>query len=205
MKESIFNRYTPRIMATHRRLIGKCLALRRSGGVSPSRVMSSDPGRLRRRYLIALLDELNAALKSDLERGQTSVYIPLDRATRLGLDADKADQSAVGLDGLSISSFADLSTVLSGIDMASIPLHFEADLGSPAVLAMCVAVGEKSGVPADHLQGAIATDPLGILLLNGSLPFGLTTAFDRMHLTASWSAKHAHCIEVDRRSFQGLS
>lgn len=136
--------------------------------------------------------EVNAALRSDLERGQTSVYIPFDRATRLGLDADKADQSAVGLGGLSISSFADLSTVLSGIDVALTPLHFEADLGSPAVLALCVAVAEKSGVPADHLQGTIATDPLGVLLLHGSLPCGLTTAFDRMHLVAAWSAKHAH-------------
>ena len=135
--------------------------------------------------------EANAALRSDLERGQTSVYLPLDQATRFGLDADKADQSAVGRDGLSISSIADLRTVLSGIDLALTPLHFEADLGSPAVLAMCIAVAEKSGVPADHLNGTIAADPLGVLLLYGNLPFGLTTAFDRMHLTASWSAKNA--------------
>ena len=56
---------------------------------------------------------------------------------------------------------------------------------------MCIAVAEKSGVPADHLDGTIAADPFGVLLLHGSLPFGLTTAFDRMYLTASWLAKHA--------------
>jgi len=134
--------------------------------------------------------EVNAALRSDLERGQTSVYLPLDRATRLGLDADKADPSAVGLGGLSLSSIADLRMALNGVDLALTPLHIEADLGLAAVLALCIAVAEKSGVPADHLHGAIAADPFGVLLLHGNLPFGLTAAFDRLYLTASWSAKH---------------
>jgi methylmalonyl-CoA mutase len=138
--------------------------------------------------------EANAALKSDLGRGQTSVYIPLDRATRLGFDADKADGQAIGDGGLSVSSIADLLTVLSGVDLALTPLHLEADLSSPAVLAMCVAVAEKSGVPADHLRGTIGADPLGLLLLHGSLPFGLATGFDRLHLAASWSAKHAPAL-----------
>ncbi len=135
--------------------------------------------------------DANAALRSDIERGQTAVYLPLDRATRLGIDADAAVQSSVGLEGLSITSLSDLQTVLSGVDIAGVPVHLEADLGLPAVLAMFVALAEQSGMSTDRLRGAIGTDPLSLLLVNGSLPFGLATAYDRMHLTASWAAEHA--------------
>lgn len=141
-------------------------------------------------------EQVNDALKSDLERGQTSVCLPLDRATRLGFDADNADPATVGLNGLSISSLADLSSALAGIDLSSTPLHVEADLATPAILALYVALAEKSGLPADHLDGAITADPLGLLQANGNLPCGLAAAYDRMYLAASWSAKHASSVRT---------
>jgi len=165
-------------------------------GVPPFRRGTSASGYTIRPWLVAQeitysdAAEANAALRSDIERGQTSVYLPLDLATRLGTDPDAAGSTSAGFGGLPITSLSDVQTALSGIDIAKIPVHIEADLGLPAVLAMCAAMAERSGVSTDRLQGAIATDPLGLLLANGSLPFGLATAFDRMHLTASWAAEH---------------
>ena len=140
-------------------------------------------------YLTA--EEANAALRDDMSRGQTAVYLPLDRATRLGLDADKVELSGVGSGGLSVASVEDLTTALGGLDLASTPVYLDADLGTPAVAAMLVACAEKAGVPADHLHGALTADPIGLLLSHGSLPCGLPAAFDRMHLVSLWAAKHA--------------
>lgn len=169
-------------------------------GTPPFRRGANVEGFLVRPWLVAqetpyrTAADANAALRSDLARGQTAVYLPLDLATRLGLDADKADQEAVGEGGLSVSTIADLRAALDGIDLALTPLYIEADLGLPAVLALCVALAENSGVPADHLHGAVAADPLGFLLLHGRLPCGLACGLDRLHLTASWSAKHTPAL-----------
>lgn len=133
----------------------------------------------------------NAALVSDIERGQTAAYFPLDAAARLGLDPDKADPSQVGSGGLSVSSIADLAVLLKGVDLTAVPVHIEADLGTPALLAMLVAYADREGVPADHLSGAVTTDPLGFLLREGSLPCSLGTAYDRMYDAAFWLSQNA--------------
>jgi methylmalonyl-CoA mutase len=144
----------------------------------------------------ATAGEANAALRDDMSRGQTAVYLPLDRATRLGLDADKTEPSCVGLGGLSVASVEDLGTALGGIDLASTPVHLDADLGTPAVAAMLVACADRSGVPADHLHGALTADPIGLLLIHGALSCGLSAAFDRMHLVSLWAAKHAPALRT---------
>jgi methylmalonyl-CoA mutase len=140
--------------------------------------------------------EAGAAIRSDLERGQTAVYLPLDRATRLGHDADKAEVAHVGLGGVSVSSLADLSGILNGIDVALVPIHCDADLGVTAVLAMLVSYAEKSGIPSDHLRGTVASDPLGLLLSNGKIPCSIKVALDHMHVAASWAAQRAPGIRT---------
>ena len=52
-------------------------------------------------------------LANDLARGQTAVVLQLDRASRLGLDPDQAPPDAVGVDGVSIASVADLDAALA--------------------------------------------------------------------------------------------
>ena len=51
--------------------------------------------------------EFNRAVRYDLERGLTAVTLPLDKASRKGLDADAATEEEVGCEGVSLSSLAD--------------------------------------------------------------------------------------------------
>jgi methylmalonyl-CoA mutase len=140
--------------------------------------------------------EANAALRSDLQRGQSAVYLCLDKASRLGFDADKAPASTVGVGGISLSSPADLAAVLGGIDLATTPVYIEADCATPAILAMVVSVAANSGVPVDHLQGAVAADPLGLLVAHGSLPIALDAALDRMYRATAWASANAPSLRT---------
>jgi methylmalonyl-CoA mutase len=141
-------------------------------------------------------EEANAALQSDLQRGQNAVYLRLDLASRLGVDADKAQSAAVGRDGLSISSIADLGKALAGVDLATTPVYIEADIAAPAIHSMVAALADKAGIPIDHLHGAIAADPLGLLVANGSLPVGVQTALDRLFKTAEWSVRNTPSVRT---------
>jgi methylmalonyl-CoA mutase len=135
--------------------------------------------------------EANEALRTDLQRGQNTVYLRLDRPSRLGLDADKADLSMIGDNGISLCSLSDITSILAGIDLATTPIYIEADIAAPAVCALLATVAEQSGVPIDHLHGMVGSDPLGLLLTNQTIPFSLNTALDRMHMTAAWASRVA--------------
>jgi methylmalonyl-CoA mutase len=135
--------------------------------------------------------QANEALRSDLQRGQNAVYLRLDRPSRLGIDADKADPSTIGSGGISLCSLADITSALAGIDLATTPVYIEADIAAPGVCAFLATVAEQSGVPTDHLRGVVASDPLGLLLTNGSLPVSVNTALDRLHIAAAWTSHNA--------------
>ncbi len=54
-------------------------------------------------YSQALPEDLNKAIKYDLQRGLNSINIVLDNPTQLGIDADQSRVGEVGKGGLSIS------------------------------------------------------------------------------------------------------
>ena len=54
------------------------------------------------------LEQFNAALQHDLLCGQNAVSLPLDTATRLGLDSETAKPAEVADRGLSIASLEDI-------------------------------------------------------------------------------------------------
>ena len=80
--------------------------------------------------------ELNAALKNDLSRGQTSININLDEATKLGQDADYADTENVGEGGLSVSGLKSLQRVFDGIDITKFPIHVDTGFTSVPFLIL---------------------------------------------------------------------
>jgi methylmalonyl-CoA mutase len=171
-------------------------------GIAPYRRGTESTGYISHPWLVAQETayvsptDANRALRSDLQRGQNAVYLRLDRPSRLGLDADNADPLMIGDGGISICSPADLAAALEGIDLATTPVFIEADVAGPAMCAMLATLAEQSGLPLSHLRGAVACDPLGLLLTYGSLPVSLNTALDRMHIAAAWASQNAPSLRV---------
>ncbi|MCC6398371.1 MAG: methylmalonyl-CoA mutase, partial [Bacteroidetes bacterium] len=94
-------------------------------------------------------EELHAALKDDLERGQNAVVLSLDRASQLGHDPDQADVSHVGCGGVSIASIAGFGKALDGIDLSQFPLLVEAGTAGPLFLAIAAAHARRKKIPTD--------------------------------------------------------
>ncbi|MBB4265302.1 methylmalonyl-CoA mutase family protein [Roseospira visakhapatnamensis] len=122
-----------------------------------------------------------AAMDDDLDNGVTSLLLRLDAAGRAGLDADDpAAADLFGEGGLSLSSVAEMDALLSGVDLTSVPLAFDAGAQAPTLAAMTVALWCQRGVKEEQARGAFNIDPLGTLATAGRLPADLDTTLGRM-------------------------
>lgn len=135
--------------------------------------------------------EYGAALRHDLERGQTAVFLPLDMAARAGLDPDQSDAEHVGEGGVSITSLNELAQALEGVDISRYPLYVEAGQSGPIFLAMVSALLADRGTSATTIRGSAGVDPIGTLVRNGVLPTSLDGAYDEMYCATRWAVHHA--------------
>lgn len=132
-------------------------------------------------------EEFNKALNYDLERGQTSISLLLDKATQLGIDADNAKVEEVGRQGISMSSLEDFSIALLNIDLKNYPIHINAGFSSIQILMILSAFLKKQNIDFDKIKGSIEADPIGFMLVDGSLPVSLKFAYDKMAMVLKWA------------------
>jgi methylmalonyl-CoA mutase len=133
----------------------------------------------------------NAALRSDMERGQTAVNIVLDTPTRAGIDADKAQPNDIGRDGLSLSTLDDLATALDGIDLEQFPIVIQAGENGIPIAAMLMALVQKQGKSPANLRGCIGVDPLGTLAHTGTIAYALPHMATILFSLATWARTNA--------------
>lgn len=141
-------------------------------------------------------EELNVALKNDLTRGQTSININLDEATKLGQDADYADTENVGQSGLSVSGLKSLQRLFNGIEIEKHPIHVDAGFTSVPFLILFNAFLKSKKIDIKNIAGSIHSDPIGYLAQKGSLPVSLEFAYDKMKLAVEWTGKNAQNIKT---------
>lgn len=139
-------------------------------------------------------DAFNAALRADLERGQTAVNLPLDQATRRGVDADQAE--TVGVGGVSISTLADLEQALAGVDLETTPIYLQASTTALPIAGLLIALLRRQGKSLAKLQAGIGMDPLGALARDGSLPRPLAGIYDSMAKLTAWAAANAPGLQT---------
>ena len=125
-------------------------------------------------------EEFNRALRADLERGQTIINMPLDRATLLGEDVDRAHAEDVGRGGVSISILDDLGKALDRVDLEQTPIFIQAGASAIPIGTMLLALLQKQAKQAGQLSGCIGADPLGELATLGKLPRSTSGAYDDM-------------------------
>lgn len=126
----------------------------------------------------------NSALLTDLMRGQNSVALTLDCATRNGKDADESCSCCVGGCGLSVADLSDLSAALANVAIGNIPVHINAGANPLPVAALYLALAAKNGVSAKELTGSLTADPVAEWVVSGNSAAKLDALFDAL---ASWS------------------
>jgi methylmalonyl-CoA mutase len=135
--------------------------------------------------------QYNQQLLDALNRGQTAVNLPLDEATRIGLDADCAKDDQVGKGGVSISSLADLELALKDVKLENITIDIHAYNSALPMAAMLVALAKKQNISPSSLSGSIGMDPLSELALEGNICLSLEQAYDEMYELIKFNSKHA--------------
>lgn len=151
----------------------------------------SEPWRVAQEITEPDPEAFNAALVHDLARGQDTINIRLDRAAMAGQDPDKASVEDVGAGGLSLSTTEDWGTVFKEINIENSPVQIESGLSGIAVTALLAAHVKKTGQDIATLKGCIAVDPFGELVLTGTLPVSLESAYDEMAALTAWAGKNA--------------
>ncbi len=149
-------------------------------------------------------EEFNSALRNDLERGQNAVFLPLDRASRMGYDPDQAESAMVGSEGVSIASVAGFGKALDGVDLPAYPVYLEGGASGPFFLALAAAHARMKRVETGSLRGCIGSDPLGLLAQEGVLNSPLDVLYDEMAVAAEWAernAPHVRTISVSTRPY----
>ncbi|MBD3258641.1 methylmalonyl-CoA mutase [candidate division GN15 bacterium] len=150
---------------------------------------SSDAWQMAQELIYPDHESFNEALRHDLERGLTAVMLPLDRASRRGVDPDSADPIEVGRDGVSISSLSDLGTTLDGVDLMQTPVYIECGTSGLPYLGAYVALAEENGKEG-KLTGALVMDPLGELVTAGSLPMSIGDALTELTGMTAWAVSN---------------
>ena len=82
------------------------------------------------------------------------------------------------------------------IDLERIPVYIQTGLMALPVTALLVAYLRRQGKSAEKLRGCIGTDPLGILISNGTLPVSPESAYAAMAQLTAWAIKHAPRLQT---------
>jgi methylmalonyl-CoA mutase N-terminal domain/subunit len=106
-------------------------------------------------------EDTNRRFKYLLEHGMMGLSTAFDMPTLMGYDADHPiARGEVGIEGVSVSSLADMEVLFDGIPLDKITTSMTINAPAIAVMAMYVAVGEKQGFRPEQLGGTIQADIL---------------------------------------------
>jgi len=129
------------------------------------------------------LDKFNAALRNDLMRGQNSVAVLPDVATRRGLDPDEASCWEVGGCGLSLATLDDASRAFAGVDFRAAPVFAFAGVSALPLAGLLQAASGANG-----FSGAVLADPLTEWARDGKLEISLDDAYAELAALSKWAA-----------------
>lgn len=125
--------------------------------------------------------EFQVAACADLPRGQDALSIPLDAASRRGVDPSEAETGEVAVDGLSLACGEDLQKAFGGIDPAETQILIWAGATALPMTGLLAAHG-------GDWRGGVLGDPLTEYARTGTLPLALDDAYVEMAACVSWNA-----------------
>jgi len=133
-------------------------------------------------------DQLASDFARDLAGGAGAIWLPIDRAGRMGLDAGRPDAiTYVGVDGSPLSSVDDMAGVFRETDPATIRWVIDAGANFIPAAATLLAWLADRGVDPGRIHCLLGADPLGALAADGEIPSTLETALEEMGELASYA------------------
>jgi methylmalonyl-CoA mutase, N-terminal domain len=106
-------------------------------------------------------EESNARYRALLAQGGTGLSVALDLPTQIGFDSDDVEVTEeVGRVGVAIDTLADVEVLFRDIPLDKISTSFTINGTAAILLAMYMALADKTGVPRDRLRGTIQNDIL---------------------------------------------
>ena len=105
--------------------------------------------------------DTNARFKELLRSGGSGLSTAFDMPTLLGCDSDnELADGEVGRAGVAIDTLADMEELFADIDLGVVSTSMTINSPAPIVLAMYIAVADKTGVARSALSGTIQNDIL---------------------------------------------
>jgi methylmalonyl-CoA mutase, N-terminal domain len=105
--------------------------------------------------------DTNARFKELLRAGGDGLSTAFDMPTLLGRDSDDPlAKGEVGRAGVAVDTLADMERLFSGIDLGAVSTSMTINSPAAPVLAMYVAVADRTGVPRAELSGTLQNDIL---------------------------------------------
>jgi methylmalonyl-CoA mutase N-terminal domain/subunit len=106
-------------------------------------------------------EDTNERFRQLLAAGGSGLSTAFDMPTLLGCDSDHPlALGEVGRAGVAVDTLADMEILFAGIDLGSVTTSMTINSAAPTLLAMYVAVGDKTGVSRQRLGGTIQNDIL---------------------------------------------
>ena len=106
-------------------------------------------------------EDTNQRLHYLLKQGQTGLSIAFDLPTLMGYDSDHAlAEGEVGRCGVSISSLADMETLLAGLPLQEVTTSMTINSPAAIIWAMYLVVAEKNGADWKKISGTTQNDIL---------------------------------------------
>ena len=140
-------------------------------------------------YNQALPEDLNEALRFDLQRGLNSINIVLDNPTQLGLDADQSKSGEVGKDGLSISGVKKMHVLFNEIDIREQPINVSCGFSALPFTLLFASYVRDVRRSLMNIKGSIISDPYDYLITKGKLPISIAQIFDEIKITTELMVK----------------
>src|SRR5439155_9333760 len=106
-------------------------------------------------------DDTNRRFHEILRSGGDGLSTAFDLPTLLGRDSDDPlSEGEVGKCGVAVDTLADMEDLFAGIDLGSVTTSMTINSPAAVILAMYVAVAERSGVERARLGGTLQNDIL---------------------------------------------
>src|SRR5579872_7106968 len=106
-------------------------------------------------------EDTNRRLHYLLQQGQTGLSIAFDLPTLMGYDADHAlAEGEVGKCGVSVSSLADMETLLAGLPFEQVTTSMTINSPAAMIWAMYLVAAGKSGADWKKISGTTQNDIL---------------------------------------------
>lgn len=119
---------------------------------------------------------------ADLQGGAHSLWFQLDDAIQQGREM----RTKTAPNGICISNIADLYTLLEGVHLDMVSLHFSAGLATVPLVGMFAEYCKKQGYNLEDVRVHFGADPLALLGRLGDIPQKVNHRFEEIAHLAVW-------------------